>query len=39
MCTIRKKRTERPNYLVLLVSLLGVGTILRLDRDEGSMVK
>ena len=33
---VHKKRNERP---MLEVSLLGVGTVLRLERDAWSMVK
>ena len=36
LCNIQKKRNERPN---VEVSLSGVGTILRLERDAWSMVK
>ena len=37
LCTIWKKRNDRPKMLE--VSLLGVGTVLRLERDARSMVK
>ena len=37
LCSMWKKRNERPNFAG--VSLLGKGTVLRLERDAWSMAK
>ena len=39
LCNIWKTHNGRPNVGGVSIRLLGVGTVLRLDRDASSMVK
>ena len=39
LCNVWKKRDEPPNVGGASLPLLGVGTVLRLERDAWSMIK